>query len=74
MVLRMCGELPTLKITRVGVGVGWGGVGWDGVEGGAVGWCGMELGGVSYQRLNSLVLRICGELPMLNMHAVKGLW
>ena len=74
MVLRMCGELPMLNITRVGVGVGWSGVGWGGVCWSVVGWCGVGLDGVSYQCLKWMVLTVWGELPMLNMPSVKGLW
>ena len=81
MVLRVCGELPTLKIIHGGgrvvwCGVGWGGVGWSGVVvgWGEVGWRGGGRGGVSYQRLTWMVLRLIAELPTLKIHSVKGLW
>ena len=62
------------KITRGGA-VGWRWVGGGGVEWCGVGWRGVGSGGLmSYQCLISMVLRVCGELPMLKTHGVKGLW
>ena len=63
MVLRMCGELPTLNIIRIGVGWGWGGwsgLGWRGVKWGEVGggWVGVGW----------------GELPTLKTNGVKVVW
>ena len=75
MVLRVCGELPTLEIihgARGWGGVGCSGVGWGRVERGGVGWGGVRRGAVSYQRLRWMVLRGCGELPMLKTSGVKS--
>ena len=35
---------------------------------------GLSIGRRSYQRLKSMVFKACGELPMLNMLGVKGVW
>ena len=64
MVLRVCGELPTLKITHgARGGVVWGGVVWDGIGLGRV-----ELSGVGLIGLGR------GEWPTLKMDGVKVVW
>ena len=82
MVLRVYGELPALKISRGGRrgGVGWGGGGvglgveWSGMEWRVAGWVGVWWSGVSYQHFKRMVLRVCGQLPTLNMNGLKGWW
>ena len=64
--------------------MGWGGTG--GVERGGVAWRGVGSGRVGLGRLAAqpayselptlkmMVLRVCGELPMLERYGVKGVW